>query len=215
MGHRQRGRRFGAPPNTSPPLRQRNAADTLVALPPGEADAHVAVLPQRGGVERQPVAATQVQILAPAQQYMPAHGISDPQQLQIGMKLTVLPQACRCVRSARTASCTRAFGLHRSPLAQPVGKSGQFYLLPTRSSTAISARQLHVLLRREGWPINHKRVYRLYTEEGLALRRRRPKRHRSAVVRQPAPAATRPNERWAMDFMHDSLTRPPSRSRSS
>jgi len=65
--------------------------------------------------------------------------------------------------------------------------------------------QLYVLLRREGWPINHKRVYRLYTEEGLALRRRRPKRHRSAVVRRPSPVATQPNDRWAMDFMQDSL----------
>ncbi len=65
--------------------------------------------------------------------------------------------------------------------------------------------QLHVLLRREGWRVNHKRVYRLYTEEGLALRRRRPRRHRSAVARVRLPAPTQPNEQWAMDFMHDTL----------
>lgn len=65
--------------------------------------------------------------------------------------------------------------------------------------------QLHVLLRREGWRVNHKRVYRLYTEEGLALRRRRPRRHRSAVARARLPAPTQPNEQWAMDFMHDTL----------
>jgi putative transposase len=65
--------------------------------------------------------------------------------------------------------------------------------------------QLHVLLRREGWRVNHKRVYRLYTEEGLALRRRRPRRHRSAVARARRPAPTQPNEQWAMDFMHDTL----------
>ena len=35
-------------------------------------------------------------------------------------------------------------------------------------------RRLYVLLRREGWPVNHKLVYRLYREEGLGLRRRRP-----------------------------------------
>jgi putative transposase len=40
-------------------------------------------------------------------------------------------------------------------------------------------RRLHVLLRREGWRVNHKRIYRLYTDEGLTLQRRRPKRHRS------------------------------------
>jgi len=65
--------------------------------------------------------------------------------------------------------------------------------------------QLHVLLRREGWRVNHKRVYRLYTEEGLTLRRRRPRRHRSAVARVRWPAPTQPNEQWAMDFVHDTL----------
>ena len=53
--------------------------------------------------------------------------------------------------------------------------------------------------------MNHKRIYRLYTEEGLALRRRRPRRHRSAVARVRLPAPTQPNEQWAMDFMHDTL----------
>ena len=63
----------------------------------------------------------------------------------------------------------------------------------------------HVLLRREGWRVNHKRVYRLYTDEGLTLKRRRPKRHRSASPRPGRPPATRPAERWTMDFMHDTL----------
>ena len=66
-------------------------------------------------------------------------------------------------------------------------------------------RQLHVYLRREGWKINHKRTYRLYVEEGLGLRRRRPKRRRSAARRVEQPRPTAPNETWAMDFMHDSL----------
>lgn len=66
-------------------------------------------------------------------------------------------------------------------------------------------RRLHVLLRREGWEINHKRVYRLYVEEGLALKRKKPKRRRSATPRQGTQTADRPHERWAMDFMHDRL----------
>lgn len=53
--------------------------------------------------------------------------------------------------------------------------------------------------------MNHKRVHRLYTEEGLTLRRKRPKRHRSAVTRELRPVPTTPNERWAMDFVHDTL----------
>jgi putative transposase len=65
--------------------------------------------------------------------------------------------------------------------------------------------RLHVLLKREGWQVNHKRVYRLYREEGLGLQRRRARRRRSALARSPRAAPTRANERWAMDFMHDML----------
>lgn len=63
---------------------------------------------------------------------------------------------------------------------------------------------LFTLLRREGWTSNHKRVERLYREEGLKLRRRR--RKRVAVARQPIPMPSRVNECWAMDFMSDVLS---------
>lgn len=66
-------------------------------------------------------------------------------------------------------------------------------------------RRVHVLLRREGWKVNMKRVYRLYREEGLSLRRKKPKRRRAAQPRQERPAAALPNERWSMDFMSDAL----------
>jgi putative transposase len=56
-------------------------------------------------------------------------------------------------------------------------------------------RQIHTLLRREHWSVNHKRVYRLYRLEGLSLRLvRRRKRVRS--LRVARGAATAPNERW-------------------
>jgi putative transposase len=67
-------------------------------------------------------------------------------------------------------------------------------------------RQLHVYLLREGWRINHKLLYRLYVEEGLGIRRRRPKRRRSAAHRVEHPRPQAPNETWAMDFMHDALS---------
>jgi putative transposase len=61
-------------------------------------------------------------------------------------------------------------------------------------------RRLTVMLRREGWAVNAKRIYRLYTEDGLAvLTRVRKKIARRARV--PALAATQPNERWSMDFV--------------
>lgn len=70
---------------------------------------------------------------------------------------------------------------------------------------AAGYRQLHVFLRREGWRVNHKRVYRLYREEGLSLKRQRRRRHRSGTLRAERPVVTTPNEQWAMDFMHDTL----------
>ena len=65
--------------------------------------------------------------------------------------------------------------------------------------------RIHVLLRREGWRVNHKRVYRLYRQAGLSLFERRPRRHRSARQRQALPAAQRVNECWSMDFVSDQL----------
>jgi len=64
--------------------------------------------------------------------------------------------------------------------------------------------RLTVLLRREGWRVNHKRIERLYREEGLAVRRRRRGKH-VAVPRQPRPRPQQANECWSMDFMQDTL----------
>ena len=66
-------------------------------------------------------------------------------------------------------------------------------------------RRIHVLLKREGWQVNHKRVYRLYRLEGLRMRPKRPRRHVSSQRREIRPLASGPDERWAMDFMSDDL----------
>lgn len=66
-------------------------------------------------------------------------------------------------------------------------------------------RRLHVLLCREGWVVNHKRVYRIYRAEGLCVRRRG--RKRVARERCPMPTLTGPNQRWALDFVADTLKR--------
>ena len=60
-------------------------------------------------------------------------------------------------------------------------------------------RMLHVLLQREGHAHNLKLTYRLYREEGLAVRRRR--RKRASVARTPRPLASAANESWSMDFL--------------
>jgi len=65
-------------------------------------------------------------------------------------------------------------------------------------------RRLHVLLRREGWKVNHKRIWRLYKEEGLEVRTKK-RRKRVSALRVVLPVAALPNERWSMDFVSDSL----------
>ena len=66
-------------------------------------------------------------------------------------------------------------------------------------------RRIHVLLRREGWLVNPKRVCRLYREMGLQLRNKSPKRRVKAKLREDRAPATAPNQVWAIDFVHDQL----------
>jgi len=66
-------------------------------------------------------------------------------------------------------------------------------------------RRVHVLLQREGWQVNHKRTYKLYRELGLQLRNKTPRRRVKAKLREDRQPAVRPNDVWAMDFIHDQL----------
>jgi putative transposase len=63
-------------------------------------------------------------------------------------------------------------------------------------------RRLHVLLRREGFKVNHKRLFRLYREERLTVRRRGG-RKRALGTRAPMLVPQLPNERWSLDFVAD------------
>lgn len=72
-----------------------------------------------------------------------------------------------------------------------------------RQKPRFGYRRLHVLLERRGFAVNVKRVYRLYREEGLTVRRQRRKR---LVRSMPAPLRLlRPNQEWAIDFIVDGL----------
>ena len=106
-------------------------------------------------------------------------------------------RACRVAGVHRTTMRYRSRKPDQSPLRQRI-----------RDLAAVRVRygyrRIHVLLRREGWPVNIKRVYRLYREEGLSLRYKRAKK-RVSVPRVTPPPARRPNERWSIDFLRDSL----------
>ncbi len=99
-----------------------------------------------------------------------------------------------------------------------LGRSTKRYRLRRDEQTALRIRlkelaasrprygylRLHILLFREGWHINRKRVYRLYRLEGLELRHKKPKK-RISVLRVVPPRAEAPNECWSMDFVSDCL----------
>ncbi len=107
-------------------------------------------------------------------------------------------QACRLVSSARSTIRYR----HRRQ------RDDEALRLRLRELAAqrprFGYRRLHVLLRREGIIVNHKRVERLYREEGLAVRRRTRKSLTRIRRGRPAPPQ-RANEQWALDFLQDAL----------
>lgn len=66
-------------------------------------------------------------------------------------------------------------------------------------------RRLHILLKREGWQVNWKKLYRIYREEGLTVRKRGG-RKRALGTRTPMATPQGPNQRWSLDFVSDSLS---------
>ena len=109
--------------------------------------------------------------------------------------------------------------LRRSCSVVMLHRSSWYYTSKARDSTLIRKRmheiaqvrirygywRIFTLLRREGWPDNHKRIYRIYKEEGLNLRSKRPKRSRSAAHRLERIEFSTINQCWSMDFIADQL----------
>lgn len=106
-------------------------------------------------------------------------------------------QACRLVEAARSTiryqGCQRDDKSLRGRLRELAAQRPRF-----------GYRRLHVLLRREGIRVNHKRVARLYRAEGLTVRRRR-RKSPTRILRGRPPAPEGANEQWAMDFLHDTV----------
>ena len=65
-------------------------------------------------------------------------------------------------------------------------------------------RRLHLLLKREGWAVNWKKLYRIYREEGLTVRKRGG-RKRAIGTRAPMAIPQGPNQRWSLDFVSDTV----------
>lgn len=107
-------------------------------------------------------------------------------------------RACQLVGLSRTV-------LHYVSSEQPENSLIQQRIIElAQTRRRFGYRRIGALLRREGCKANHKRVFRLYQEAGLAVKRRR-KRHGVAVEREKLSRPSKPNEVWSMDFVSDAL----------
>lgn len=107
-------------------------------------------------------------------------------------------RACALVGLART---TARRAIEENPAtASPKGRITEL----AHERRRFGYRRIHDLLRREGVHANHKRVYRLYREAGLTVRKRR-RRKLVMLDRQALHVPTGPNEIWSMDFVMDAL----------
>lgn len=109
-----------------------------------------------------------------------------------------------CVRACRLGGISRA-GWYRKTTAADQSALRMRIREIAHSRPRFGYQRIHIMLRREGWAINRKRVHRLYRLEGLQVRMRVRRRKRLSLHRGPAPSPTRLGERWSMDFVHDQL----------
>ncbi len=107
-------------------------------------------------------------------------------------------RACHLAQFSRTAWYRRSTARDQGPLRLRIRELAH-------ARPRFGFLRIWVLLRREGWLVNKKRVRRLYRLEGLQLRMRVRRRKHIALHRGPAPRPAGPTERWSMDFVHDAL----------
>jgi transposase InsO family protein len=109
-----------------------------------------------------------------------------------------------CVRACRLARFSRAAWYRRSRARDQSALRARIREI-AHARPRFGCLRIWVLLRREGWGVNRKRVRRLYRLDGLQLRMRVRRRKHITLHRGPAPVPTGPTERWSMDFVHDAL----------
>jgi len=112
-------------------------------------------------------------------------------------------------RNLPLARACRYLGVHRALVRYVVRRASPLALCARLRELAVAkprwgSPRLTWRLRREGWGINHKRIEPLVRVEHLLVGQR-PRRKRAARARVPTPVPTRPDERWSMDFLRDTL----------
>jgi putative transposase len=107
-------------------------------------------------------------------------------------------KACRAVPTCRATYHYRSRRPEQAPLRKRIREIAE-------TRMRYGYRRITVLLRREGWHVNVKRVRRLYRLEGLQMRLKPPRRRVMAKLRDDRSHASGPDQVWAMDWMHDEL----------
>jgi len=116
--------------------------------------------------------------------------------------------ACHGYSERRACALTRQ---HRSTQRKPSVRDPRTEVRQrlheiARTRIRYGYRRVHVMLKREGWTVSRNLIYRLYREEGLSLRTKRPRRRKMLVHREARCRPKRPNEAWSLDFIHDELS---------
>jgi putative transposase len=103
-------------------------------------------------------------------------------------------RACRVIPACRATYHYRSRRPEQGPLRRRIREIAE-------TRMRYGYRRIAVMLRREGWRINVKRVHRLYRLEGLQMRHKPPRRRVMAKLRDDRSNASGPNQVWAMDWM--------------
>lgn len=114
----------------------------------------------------------------------------------------MLDQSISQRRACRLVGVDPKTGRRDRPLANPDIRMEMKKIAAKRCR--FGYRWIGVMLERDGYVMNHKQLYRRYTEEKLGVRRRRG-RKRARGSRKPMPVAQKPNERWSLDFLSDTF----------
>ena len=107
-------------------------------------------------------------------------------------------------RACKAIGCCRMTIRYRTARSDDAGLRQRMRAI-AQERRRFGYRRLHVLLKREGYLVNHKKLFRLYREEKLAVRGRGG-RKRAIGTRAPMMVPMAPNERWSLDFVSDQLT---------
>lgn len=126
-----------------------------------------------------------------------------PQCKREAVGVLIAERALGVTRACGLVGISRSLYRYRSRLPAALelrGRIAELAMIKRR----YGYRRIHVLLRREGWSVNHKKTYRLYREQGLMVRKRKRKRI-GLTERLVLPAAQAPDQSWSMDYVADGL----------